>query len=132
MCTFSCASVNSLLSFLISCACFSSAEEYKLDAVDTKLIEEPCTETNQRVIKECRSVPYAFPPYMQRFIIYQRYIYIGTRFLFPNTRIKETKNLNVVITNLPSSFFGMLCLGVFECVGDRGKVLALPGAGLVG
>lgn len=32
---------------------------------------------------------------------------------------------------LPSSFLGMLCLGV-ECVGDNGKVLADPGAGLVG
>lgn len=41
--TFSWASVNSLLNFLISCACFSSAEEYKLEAVDTKLIEEPWT-----------------------------------------------------------------------------------------
>lgn len=33
---------------------------------------------------------------------------------------------------LPSSFLGRLCLGVLECVGDNGNVLALPGAGLVG
>lgn len=46
-CTFSCASNNSRLSFLNSWACFSSAELYRLLAVDTKDTEEPWTVQNK-------------------------------------------------------------------------------------
>jgi len=49
--TFSWASTSSLRSFLISWACFSSADEYKLDAVDTKLIEEPWTGNESEIRK---------------------------------------------------------------------------------
>lgn len=41
--TFSCASSNSRRNFLNSCACFSSAELYRLLAVDTRETDEPWT-----------------------------------------------------------------------------------------
>lgn len=41
VCTFSWASINSRRSFRISCACFSSADEYKLEVVETNETDDP-------------------------------------------------------------------------------------------